>query len=102
MTPQLWTRNLSWPEWIKMHPNLESREAEYLYNVELKMFQNYQDEILNQTRIRQARLSGDLMNLSADISSILVEGIGGGEETNFLLQEDSSFILQENGDKIVL
>jgi len=63
------------------------------------MFQNYQDEIRNQIRVRQVRLSGDLMNLSADISSILVEGIGG---TNFLLQEDSSFILQEDGSNIIL
>lgn len=102
MIPQLWTRNLNWPEWIEKHPNLDIREAEYLYKAELKMFQNYQDEIRNQIRVRQARLSGDLMNLSADISSILVEGIGGEKETNFLLQEDSSFILQENGYKIVL
>ena len=74
MTPQLWTRNLSWLEWRQMHPDLEDREAEYLYKVELKMFQNYQDELRNQTTNRQNRLAGDLLNLSADISTILTEG----------------------------
>ena len=74
MTPQLWKRNLSWPEWRQMHPDLEDREAEYLYMAELKMFQNYQDELRNQTTNRQNRLSGDLLNLSADISTILNKG----------------------------
>lgn len=74
MTPQLWKRNLEWNEWRQMHPDLDDREAEYLYMAELKMFQNYQNELLNQTKIRQARLSGDLMNVSADISTILNEG----------------------------
>ena len=74
MNPQLWTRNLEWPEWRQMHPDLDDREAEYLYMAELRMFQNYQDEIRNQAQIRQAKLSGDLMNLSADISTILTQG----------------------------
>ena len=74
MTPQLWTRNLSWLEWRQMHPDLEDREAEYLYMAELKMFRNYQDELRNQTTNRQNRLSGDLLNLSADISTILTKG----------------------------
>ena len=74
MTPQLWKRNLSWPEWRQMHPDLEDREAEYLYMAELKMFRNYQDELRNQTTNRQNRLSGDLLNLSADISTILTKG----------------------------
>ena len=74
MTPQLWKRNLSWPEWRQMHPDLDDREAEYLYMAELKMFQNYQDELRNQTTNRQNRLSGDLLNLSADISTILTKG----------------------------
>jgi len=74
MTPQLWKRNLSWPEWRQMHPDLDDREAEYLYMAELKMFRNYQNELLNQTKMRQARLSGDLLNLSADISTILTKG----------------------------
>lgn len=74
MIPQLWKRGLSWPEWRQMHPDLEDREAEYLYMAELKMFQNYQDEIRNQIISRQARLVGDLMNLSADISTVLTVG----------------------------
>lgn len=103
MTPQLWTRELDFVEWRKSHPDLQDREAEYLFRAELKMFRNYQDEIRNQMRVRQARLSGDLMNLAADISSVLVKGgVRYDEETFFLLQENSSFILQENGSKIVL
>ena len=74
MIPQLWTRNLEWPEWRQIHPDLDDREAEYLYQVEQKMFQNYQDEIRNQTLNRQAQLTGDLLNLSADITTILNEG----------------------------
>lgn len=74
MTPQLWTRNLEWNEWRAIHPNLNDMDAEYLYNAELKMFQNYQDEIRNQRINRQNRLTGDLLNLSADISTILNEG----------------------------
>ena len=75
MIPQLWTRNLEWLEWRQMHPDLNDREAEYLYQVEQKMFQNYQDEIRNQTLNRQSRLTGDLLNLSADISTTLNEGL---------------------------
>lgn len=74
MIPQLWKRNLEWLEWRQMHPDLDDREAEYLYQVEQKMFQNYQDEIRNQMMNRQTRLVGDLMNLSADISTILNQG----------------------------
>jgi len=77
MTPQLWTRNLEWPEWRQMHPDLSDQDAEYLYRAELKMFQNYQDEIRNQRINRQNRLTGDLLNLSADISTILNEGGAG-------------------------
>ena len=74
MIPQLWKRNLEWLEWRQMHPDLSDQDAEYLYRAELKMFQNYQDEIRNQMVDRQNRLTGDLINLSADISTILNEG----------------------------
>lgn len=74
MIPQLWTRGLEFIEWRQLHPNLDDREAEYLYNAELKMFQNYTEEIINQIQNRQARLTGDLNNLAADISTILTEG----------------------------
>ena len=74
MTPQLWTRFLTFPEWELSHPNLEEEEANKLYVAELQLFQNYQDEIRNQTRYRQTRLTGDLLNLSTDISSILTKG----------------------------
>ena len=74
MTPQLWVRNMEWSEWRQMHPDLQGREAEYLYNLELKMFTNYQDELRNQAEFRKANLSGDLLNTAADISTILNDG----------------------------
>jgi hypothetical protein len=77
MTPQLWIQFLSFQDWKLTHPNLTDEDAILLYKAELQLFQNYQDEIRNQTRNRQARLTGDLLNLSTDISSILTEGGAG-------------------------
>ena len=74
MIPQLWPRFLTFPEWKLTHPNMEEVEANKLYVAELRLFQNYQDEILNQTLNRQTQLSNNLLNLSADISTILTEG----------------------------
>jgi hypothetical protein len=74
MIPRLWTRELDFVEWRKLHPNLEDREAEHLFQAELKMFRNYQDEIRNQTLNRQTKLTGDILNLCADISTILIRG----------------------------
>ena len=74
MTPQLWTRFLTFQEWQLTHPDLTNEEAAFLYRAELQLFQNYQDEIRNQTINRQTQLTGDLLNLSADISAILSEG----------------------------
>lgn len=88
MIPQLWKRNLEWLEWRQMHPDLDDREAEYLYRVEQKMFQNYQDEIRNQMMNRQTRLVGDLMNLSADISTILNKGGVDNTDTDSYIYPD--------------
>ena len=74
MTPQLWTQFLSFQDWRLTHPDLTDQEATLLYKAELQLFQNYQDEIRNQTVNRQVQLTGDLLNLSADISTILNEG----------------------------
>ena len=74
MIPQLWPRFLTFPEWKLTHPNMEEVEANQLYAAELRLFQNYQDEILNQTLNRQTQLSNNLLNLSADITTILTEG----------------------------
>ena len=74
MTPQLWIQFLTFQDWRLTHPDLTDQEATLLYKAELQLFQNYQDEIRNQTINRQAQLTGDLLNLSADISTILTEG----------------------------
>lgn len=109
MIPQLWRRNLSWPEWRQMHPDLEDREAEYLYMAELRMFQNYQDEIRNQIISRQARLVGDLINLSADISTVLTTGrakineITPAQSAPIELLTDEGFLLvTDEGDQLVV
>ena len=86
MTPQLWTRFLTFPEWKLSHPNLEEEEANRFYIAELQLFQNYQDEIRNQTLNRQTQLSDNLLNLSADINSILTEG--GGYRDSFRYTAD--------------
>jgi len=74
MTPQLWTQFLSFQDWRLTYPDLTDEDAVLLYKAELQLFQNYQDEIRNQTINRQVQLTGDLLNLSADISTILNEG----------------------------
>lgn len=74
MTPQLWIQFLTFQDWRLTHPDLTDEDAVLLYKAELQLFQNYQDEIRNQTVNRQAQLTGDLLNLSADISTILNEG----------------------------
>jgi len=76
MTPQLWIQFLTFQDWRLTHPDLTDQEATLLYKAELQLFQNYQDEILNQTLNRQTQLSDNLLNLSADIDSILTEGGG--------------------------
>ena len=74
MTPQLWTQFQPFQDWRLAHPDLTYEDAVLLYKAELQLFQNYQDEIRNQTINRQTQLTGDLLNLSADISTILNEG----------------------------
>ena len=92
MTPQLWIQFLTFQDWRLTHPDLTDQEATLLYKAELQLFQNYQDEIRNQTINRQAQLTGDLLNLSADISTILTEG-----GRNFLSGYYDGIILDTEG-----
>ena len=89
MTPQLWTQFLSFQDWRLIYPDLTDQEATLLYKAELQLFQNYQDEIRNQTVNRQVQLTGDLLNLSADISTILTEGGAGVAVRRYLLLNGS-------------
>jgi hypothetical protein len=108
MIPQLWTRNLEWNEWRQMHLNLNDREAEYLYQVEQRMFQYYMDDIIRQAQVRQAKLSGDLINLSAAISNILSPGRGldendSNQSTDIELTTDEGFLLiTDEGIKLIV
>lgn len=111
MIPQLWTRNLEWNEWRQMHLNLSDREAEYLYQVEQRMFQYYMDDIIRQAQVRQAKLSGDLINLSAAISNILSPGRGlnksipeqNDQSTDIeLITDEGFFLVTDEGFKLVV
>ena len=86
MTPQLWIQFLTFQDWRLTHPDLTDQEATLLYKAELQLFQNYQDEILNQTLNRQTQLSNNLLDLSADITTILTEG--GGYRDSFRYTAD--------------
>jgi hypothetical protein len=89
MTPQLWIQFLTFQDWRLTHPDLNDEDAVLLYKAELQLFQNYQDEIRNQTVNRQVQLTGDLLNLSADISTILTEGGAGIAVRRYLLLNGS-------------
>jgi hypothetical protein len=72
MTPQLWIQFLSFQDWRLTHPDLTDQEATLLYKAELQLFQNYQDEIRNQTIDRRNTLANDVSNLGNDISNVLI------------------------------
>ena len=78
MTPQLWIQFLTFQDWRLTHPNLTDQEAILLYKAELQLFQNYQDEIRNQTIDRRDTLANDVSNLGNDISDVLIGDSGGG------------------------
>ena len=71
MTPQLWIQFLTFQDWRLTHPDLTNQEATLLYKAELQLFQNYQDEIRNQTIDRRNTLANDVSNLGNDINNIL-------------------------------
>jgi len=72
MTPQLWIQFLTFQDWKLTHPDLTDQEATLFYKAELQMFQNYQDEIRNQTIDRRDTLANDVFNLGNDISDVLI------------------------------
>jgi len=72
MTPQLWIQFLTFQDWKLTHPDLTDQEATLFYKAELQMFQNYQDEIRNQTIDRRDTLANDVSNLGNDISDVLI------------------------------
>jgi hypothetical protein len=75
MIPQLWTRHFDFPEWRLQHPNIVEtlgiEEAIRFYEAELQLFNNYQEEIVNQMRNRQNNLAKNILNVSNTISEIL-------------------------------
>lgn len=101
MTPQLWTRFLSFPEWRSTHPNLNDLEAQQLYIAELRMFQNYENELRNLAKVRQTKLVNQINTLYTDVSNILnvnnlVDVYG---NTNIKTTLPSGLIIE--GDEIV-
>ena len=45
--PQLWNRRYSWPEWRQMHSNLNERDAQMLFEHELRMYDLYENDLMN-------------------------------------------------------
>ena len=73
-TPRLWPRFLVISEWRLTYPDLdhESIESNQLYKAELQLFQNYQDEIKNQSKIRQGNLVKNISKLGQNVSNVLL------------------------------
>ena len=78
MIPQLWTRHFDFPEWRLQHPNIVEtlgiEETIRFYEAELQLFNNYQEEIINQMRNRQNNLAESILDTSNAISDILMPG----------------------------
>lgn len=45
--PHLWNRRYSWPEWRQMHSNLNERDAQILFEQELRMYDMYEQDLIN-------------------------------------------------------
>ena len=45
--PQLWNRRYSWPEWRQMHSNLNEHDAQMLFEQELRMYDMYEQDLIN-------------------------------------------------------
>jgi len=82
MIPQLWIRYFDFPEWRLQHPNIVEtlgiEETIRFYEAELQLFNNYQEEIINQMKNRQNNLAENILDVSNTISDILVGGASSG------------------------
>lgn len=82
MTLRLWTRFFEFPEWRLHHPNiietLGIEEAIKFYKAELQLYENYQQEVVNQMKNRQNNLANNILDVSNTISDILVGGASSG------------------------
>jgi hypothetical protein len=114
MIPQLWKRFFNFTEWRTLHPHLNDLDAERLYSMELRLFQNYENEIRNLIQTRQTKLVNQIDTLSSDISNILnvnnlVDVYGSsaaevppsgliieGDEVVYIVTEDDNIINIEN------
>ena len=58
--PQLWNRRYSWPEWRQMHSNLNNRDAQMLFEHELRMYDSYESDLMN---LKEQRIDSYIQNL---------------------------------------
>lgn len=58
--PQLWNRRYSWPEWRQIHSNLSERDAQMLFEHELRMYDLYERDLTN---LKEQRVDSYIQNL---------------------------------------
>mgnify|MGYP001429603064 CR=1 FL=1 len=108
MQPRLWNRHMTFEEWRLQHHNLNERDAYYFYLNELKLFENHQQELINQQINVQNQIIGEsLYNLSENISNIFNVAIDvDGTGFNFVLPRDAEStpnleLITDEGDLLV-
>ena len=58
--PQLWNRRYSWSEWRQMHSNLDDRDAQMLFEHELRIYDSYESDLMN---LKEQRIDSYIQNL---------------------------------------
>ena len=77
--PNLWNRHLTFEEWRRQYPNLNEKDTFYYYLNELRLFENYQHELLNQQiQIQNQSIAESLYSLADSISDIFNVALDSG------------------------
>jgi hypothetical protein len=77
--PNLWNKHLTFEEWRIQYPNLNEKDAFYHYLNELRLFENYQHELLNQQiQVQNQSIAESLYSLADNISNIFSVALDSG------------------------
>ena len=108
MQPRLWNRHITFEEWRLQHRHLNDKEAFQLYSQEQRLFENYENELINQQLIAQHNAVVESANLLANnISSIFntnLYSIAGGRSYRLPGDEEQSGNLElitDEGDLLI-